>query len=507
MGKVTYDTVVWRKKYFNSLIIGVLLIVIFSLPAFSSGKADIVLQKDTLICGFLGWGDLYASLVKTLKDIDQPQHKEKKAFLDSLVKIYGPQLSRARKSPAWKNCKLNRRVLLGAMEMYNMDNTNMLDHLDMEKLVKGKYLKKPVSCEEGGTYSYLIKGWKVVCSKHPDNEKEGEEPPPTPITLSEQIQKIMQFHESGALIPKGCIWIGVENDYTYRLAFEGSFKPQKTYEFLKDLKLFSFSDLSLDDNQTSFKAIMKEPFLAELQISISPDLVQIGTDFEADSVSTRWEKFLACSKGKNAFFGLELDMGKLLELGIKIVQQEDLEICHMNIRSLQMAMRMFNQFHKNKMQQLDIPSLQKANFIKFPPVCPHGGTYQTSTRDSKVQCSIHGSTEKPASGESVISLGLPDQRMRSISRVRLLWNHDNVELSAQIPDSKTRATLKETVQTEMKNIELESYAKKIPGSGSGILKKLTDQKKAFETEEWIGISYPDAGADSWLDSIMEVPHE
>ena len=40
-----------------------------------------------------------------------------------------------------KNCFARQRVLSGALEMYNMDNTKMMTTLDVEELIRGGYLK------------------------------------------------------------------------------------------------------------------------------------------------------------------------------------------------------------------------------------------------------------------------------------------------------------------------------------------------------------------------------
>jgi hypothetical protein len=42
-----------------------------------------------------------------------------------------------------KICAANMRVMMGATEMYNMDNAEMMSKLDIDKLVKGQYLREP----------------------------------------------------------------------------------------------------------------------------------------------------------------------------------------------------------------------------------------------------------------------------------------------------------------------------------------------------------------------------
>ena len=42
-----------------------------------------------------------------------------------------------------KACYSNIRIIQGAIEMYNMDNSSMMCDIDIERLIQGKYLKEP----------------------------------------------------------------------------------------------------------------------------------------------------------------------------------------------------------------------------------------------------------------------------------------------------------------------------------------------------------------------------
>ncbi|MFC1745002.1 hypothetical protein ACFL35_13500 [Candidatus Riflebacteria bacterium] len=86
------------------------------------------------------------------------------AILESLqvgVQIQTKQL------PGLKLCRVNLHLLQGAVEMYDLDHTPPMKKLNMQTLVKGGYIKKPVTCRYGGSYS--LKGWDVLeihCSFH-----------------------------------------------------------------------------------------------------------------------------------------------------------------------------------------------------------------------------------------------------------------------------------------------------------------------------------------------------
>ncbi|HMM61001.1 MAG TPA: prepilin-type N-terminal cleavage/methylation domain-containing protein [Candidatus Rifleibacterium sp.] len=86
------------------------------------------------------------------------------AIIGILAAIAIPNFRKAREQAREKACYANMRVILGAIEMYNMDKTSMLKSMadagdpttSASALVSGKYLKSPVnkpemSCGYGGT--------------------------------------------------------------------------------------------------------------------------------------------------------------------------------------------------------------------------------------------------------------------------------------------------------------------------------------------------------------------
>ncbi|HNW34244.1 MAG TPA: hypothetical protein PKM25_04880 [Candidatus Ozemobacteraceae bacterium] len=72
-----------------------------------------------------------------------------------------------------KACYANMRVLLGAIEMYNMDNPVMISTIDEtteDRMVDGKYLKTKLSKPDAGcAYSSsgeILKDGKITCTVH-----------------------------------------------------------------------------------------------------------------------------------------------------------------------------------------------------------------------------------------------------------------------------------------------------------------------------------------------------
>jgi uncharacterized protein YegL/competence protein ComGC len=82
-----------------------------------------------------------------------------------------PNFKKAREQARPKACASNMRVLMGAVEMYNMDNGVMMRVLDQELLREGGYLKALVQCpEQVGTYGSVgdlsDENGRVACTIH-----------------------------------------------------------------------------------------------------------------------------------------------------------------------------------------------------------------------------------------------------------------------------------------------------------------------------------------------------
>lgn len=86
------------------------------------------------------------------------------------VAMKSPQFANARANAKVKACFSNQRVMQGAVEMYNMDNSVMMTTLDIDALVKGGYLKAaPAGSEPDCKYiavGDLSGDGYISCVKH-----------------------------------------------------------------------------------------------------------------------------------------------------------------------------------------------------------------------------------------------------------------------------------------------------------------------------------------------------
>jgi len=93
-------------------------------------------------------------------------------ILGVLAALAVPNFRKAREQARDKACYANQRVLLGAVEMYNMDTQpdSMMTSLDIDRLVNGKYLKnRPYPPEAGCRYfsqGNLAETGNIYCQLH-----------------------------------------------------------------------------------------------------------------------------------------------------------------------------------------------------------------------------------------------------------------------------------------------------------------------------------------------------
>lgn len=94
------------------------------------------------------------------------------AIIGILAAIAVPNFKKAREQAREKSCYANMRVIQGAIEMYNMDNTPMITSVDLTKLTgTGGYLKSDPKCPSNSANSYgqtsdLTDQGKITCPCH-----------------------------------------------------------------------------------------------------------------------------------------------------------------------------------------------------------------------------------------------------------------------------------------------------------------------------------------------------
>ena len=101
-----------------------------------------------------------------------------------------------------KACYSNIRVIQGAVEMYNMDSSIMMENLDFDYLIEGHYLKqKPTGSEKNCNYvaeGNLTEDGYIYCEKHGDiiglkPEQETKEETASESSLSSKLWSLDKF--------------------------------------------------------------------------------------------------------------------------------------------------------------------------------------------------------------------------------------------------------------------------------------------------------------------------
>ncbi len=148
-------------------------------------------------------------------EIKKMKNKKKKSIIGIIFKAFiifvitflignfPPTFRRGHSSSPQKACYSNIRVIQGAVEMYNMDTSEMMKDLDFNFLLESKFLKeKPFPPEKECNYSNkgdLSEDGQIYCALHGGMVCEGD---PEVVSKKERENQIKQLKETfKALFP------------------------------------------------------------------------------------------------------------------------------------------------------------------------------------------------------------------------------------------------------------------------------------------------------------------
>jgi competence protein ComGC len=272
------------------------------------------------------------------------------------------------------------RVLMAATEMYNMDNEVPLNSVDMDALVKGQYLKEPLTCPDGGTYSStgnLAENGEIVCSIH--NTVSDLKQSDTP----EQQSKINVAHHLPDPRLQHIVRARMFVD-TNGLLLAVSVKDETVRQQFKEILQQGFKALeqqllqSKGDNETVKKMfaelnfIDQKPWLGFSAKQSEKEQVLVGTAIVGIIAA------IAVPNFKKARF------------------EAQKRACFANQRVLLGATEMYNMDNEVPLSGLNIKALLDGRYIKSAPKCPAGGVYSATgdlAKDGRIKCSVHGSVD------------------------------------------------------------------------------------------------------------------
>lgn len=110
-----------------------------------------------------------ATLTFTVPELKKYVELKKKLERNAASSVSGGEAARG-EAPE-KACAANRMTIEGAAELYLMENTGIEKPIDIETLVREKYLKKVPQCPDGGSYTLDCGGdpkgsYKAGCGRH-----------------------------------------------------------------------------------------------------------------------------------------------------------------------------------------------------------------------------------------------------------------------------------------------------------------------------------------------------
>lgn len=204
-------------------------------------------------------------------------------------------------TPRQRACHVNLRTILGAVEMYNMDHSTMMETLDLDVLVKEKYLGHRPICDDNAVYygKNLTSNGLIRCSVHGDPENPGPDisaavPAAAPVKVAEIAGPQAPSHpwrtmiknpqlvlpDAYRMIPADCAFIHYPSYTAFRRSFDfladwagvlGNITGGESADFsleksLKDQLLLKtdlmtrlFADLTISD----IVLVCEDPFLFE----------------------------------------------------------------------------------------------------------------------------------------------------------------------------------------------------------------------------------------------------
>ncbi len=212
----------------------------------------------TLIPAYKKWANVSAAelqnwepLMQHLGQVEQPWNQNRGRNLDlysiftgisAIRETLQTDASLTSGAPAIdRACQANQRVILGAVEMYNMDHQTMMETLDLDVLVKDGYLKTRPACRSGKEYygKNLTGNGRIRCPSHgdiedptPDKGNEGDRLEPVKVATlegpkapSHPWRKMiknpgLKLPEVYGLIPADCAFIHFPSYTAFRKAFD-----------------------------------------------------------------------------------------------------------------------------------------------------------------------------------------------------------------------------------------------------------------------------------------------
>ncbi len=307
----------------SRFILAVFFMCALSTCATALDRTSVIGGKRTVLA-VIKIGEAYNLLIELARSFKGMGSTPMKAQMAQLFGVAARNFEVSRANARRAKCFANLRIIQSAVEMYNMDNPQLLKTLDFSALQAKNYLREVPDCPEGGRYSAsesLAEGGCPTCSIHGSvkdfkgTPTEAEQPATSEAdlkTLEKSASTLLEFHEQALFRPKGGIWVGLDPLKGGGFFIEADCKPGPLLDFLKPLGLPPIPEpVSKSETEIVFKV---ESPTGPGKLVLSKD----GLLFEqfrdpSGSLEDSWKDFLKQADSPDSTFLLEVSPGLIRE--------------------------------------------------------------------------------------------------------------------------------------------------------------------------------------------------
>ncbi|MEW6709769.1 MAG: hypothetical protein AB1403_08120 [Candidatus Riflebacteria bacterium] len=511
-------------KRFNSLFI-LFLAVIFPVVLSAQQVSDLF-NAERSAAVFIDCATPYMEAVKLLQTINDPANKDFKQKLEQMFDIAVKNFGGARAKARGRECQANMRVLLGAVEMYNMDNHVMMGKdLDIQKLVSDKYIKSTPLCPDGGKYSArgdLSVNGAIQCSLHGTVEEfiEQKEESGKSIDFESLVKKLLEFDTNGLFQPTGGLYLVFEpvNAGGFALLIEARSKPDLLLAFLKDSLQLKLPEVEAGTDGSKIINLQVSPIQGakKIKMVLSSQGLYVDALMSAEKVqpaSSNWKSFSQMAAKDGNSLVIEILPQPIIQ-GSPMFKSlsgsgSSSQSCSANMRVLQGAVEMYNMDASmdtkmgGMMRSLDIQKLVEKKYLRSVLKCPNGGSYGDTgdiSANGSIKCSIHNTVDALKTDDIPADPNSLPEIARKIQILRLIVGQKSSILAAGINDEKTVNSLKELLQAQipnLKHIAMQQISAMEQQAGDQIsefdrnsiklLKDFVTSAEVFQKGTWCGI--------------------
>lgn len=418
--------------------------------AFAQQVADLF-ATDRYLAIYLNLNKPYEAAIKILKTINDPANAGFKKTMQELYDTAFKNFFNARTTARSRGCSANMRVLLGATEMYNMDNqVPMSDQIDIKTLVEESYLRSVPLCPDGGTYSArgdMSADGEVACSVHNTvgELNQGSIAEAIDITFEDLLLKLLDFHDKGLLRPTGGLYVAIDPTQGAGFLIETTGKPQELVSFFKEMKI----PVPEPESSSAEKVVFDFP-MPYAGVTSKLNVTSRGIYMNAFAAKTtnnvaHWGTFQQSAQKADNHIVIEL-LPEYVHDRLPFLRGETAPSCLSNMRVLLGAVEMYNMDNSELMHEVDVDELFAQQYVRAVPECPNGGEYSQTgdlAEDGQIKCSVHNTVDDPITVPAPPAAENPQQQMiKSIKALRLILGEQSCVLVAGVPDKTSREGIK-----------------------------------------------------------------